>query len=83
LNKILTKIKVQIKRNRVKTDTHVRDSSLSWLGSGTSIKSDEVKLALWLQASLHNELMWSEGTTYPFGAYEFTLVLVGCALLNL
>ena len=37
-------------------NTHMHDRSLSWLGTGTSIKSDSVKLALWVQNSL-NKMM--------------------------
>jgi len=35
------------------------DHSLSWLGSGTSLKSGWVKLVLWAQISPLNETMWS------------------------
>ena len=31
--------------------THIHDRSLSWLGTGTSIKSGGVKLVLWAQNS--------------------------------
>ena len=42
-------------RNRGKldtTNTHIHDWSLSWLGTGTSVKSGGVKLLLWAHTSL-------------------------------
>ena len=34
------------------TNTHIHDWSLSWLGTGTSVKSGGVKLLLWAHTSL-------------------------------
>jgi len=36
---------------------YIYDRLLSWLGTGTSIKSGWVKLALWAQASSLSEMM--------------------------
>jgi hypothetical protein len=36
-------------------DTQTYDYSLSWLGTGTSIKSDRVKFDLWTEASSFSE----------------------------
>ena len=36
---------------------HLHSSSLSWHGTGTSIKSDGVKLVLWAQTSSQSEMM--------------------------
>ena len=41
--------------NRKILDTQTHDHSLSWLGTGTSIKSDRVKLDLWTEASSFSE----------------------------
>lgn len=41
-------------RNRAH-NTHTNDSSLSWLGTGTSIKSGWVKLVLWAQISSYSK----------------------------
>ena len=35
--------------NIVYTNTQIHDRSLSWLGTGTSIKSGDVELVLWTQ----------------------------------
>ena len=37
----------------------MQDSSLSWLGTGTSVKSGRVKLVLWTQTSPPCEIMMS------------------------
>ena len=39
--------------------THIHDRSLSWLGTGTSIKSGGVKIQLCDQASPLSEMMGS------------------------
>jgi hypothetical protein len=40
-------------------NTHVHDCSLSWLGTGTSIKRGGVKLVLWIQIFPLSEMMRS------------------------
>jgi hypothetical protein len=37
----------------------INNRSLFWLGTGTSMKSGGVKLALWAQAAPRSEMMWS------------------------
>ena len=44
---------------------HIRNRSLSWLGTGTSIKSDRVKLDLWEQTSPLNEMIRSCCNCFP------------------
>ena len=36
--------------------THIHDRSLSWIGTGTSIKSGGVKLVLWTQTSILSDI---------------------------
>ena len=39
-----------VERGKIDTpNTQIHDSSLSWVGTGTSIKSGGVRLVLWLQ----------------------------------
>jgi hypothetical protein len=38
----------------------IHELSFSWFGTGTSIKSGGVKLALWTQTSLISELMQTQ-----------------------
>jgi hypothetical protein len=38
-------------------NTQIHDRPLSWFGTGTSIKSGEVKLVLWAQTFLFTEVM--------------------------
>jgi hypothetical protein len=39
-----------VEKGKINTNhTQLHDHSLSWLGTGTSIKSGRVKLALWVQ----------------------------------
>ena len=40
-------------------NTQIHDRSLSWHGTGTSIKRGRVKLVLWAQTSPLHEMMWS------------------------
>ena len=52
---------------RIKIDTpitQIYDLSLSWLGTGTSIKSGGIKLVLWTQTSNVSEMMWSYKSFY-------------------
>ena len=44
--------------------TQIYDRSLSWLGTGTSIKSGGIKLVLWTQTSNLSEMMWSYKSFY-------------------
>ena len=39
-------------------NSQIHDRSLSWLGTGTSINSGGIKLALWAQTSSFSEMMW-------------------------
>ena len=52
--------KVQSKSDRNRkidtTNTNIHGRSHSWLGTGTSMKSDEVKLFLWAQISPLSEM---------------------------
>jgi len=49
-----------IERGKIDTpNTKIHDRSLSWLGTGTSIKSGGVKLVLWTQTSPLSAMIWS------------------------
>ena len=49
-----------VERGNIDTpNTQLHDSSLSWLGTGTSIKSGGVKRVLWTQTSSISEMMRS------------------------
>ena len=56
-----SKIKYQNRRKRQidTTNTQIRDLSISWFGTGTSIKSGGIKLVLWVQFSPVSEMMLS------------------------
>jgi hypothetical protein len=41
------------------TNTQIRDRSISWFGTGTSIKSGGIKLVLWVQFFPLSEMMLS------------------------
>ena len=49
-----------VERGKIDTpNTQICDSSLSWLGTGTSVKSGWVKLVFWAQISSLSEMMQS------------------------
>ena len=41
------------------SNPQIHDISLSWFGTGTSIKSEGIKLVLWFQTTIHSEMMWA------------------------
>jgi len=49
--------KIKIKANHRKRGTYINDCSLSWLGTGASIKSDSVKHVTWVQTSPLSEIL--------------------------
>ena len=48
-----------VERGKIDTpNAYIHDRSLFWLGTGTSIRSDWVKLLSWSQTSSPREMMW-------------------------
>lgn len=48
-----------VERDKIATsNTHTYECSLSWLGTGGSIKCAGVKLVLWVITPLHSEMVW-------------------------
>ena len=43
-----------IEREKIDTTNKIHDRSLSWLGTGTSVKSSVAKLVIWAQTLLSN-----------------------------
>jgi hypothetical protein len=70
----ISKIKCQNrwKRENRYLNTHKNDRTLSWLGTCTSIKRGEAKLALWAQTSPLTEMMRS-CKCFPFVSKMSTL----------
>ena len=49
----------EITLSKMRNLLQIHDRSLSWPGTGTSIKSGRVKLVLWAQSFPFCEMMWS------------------------